>query len=106
MKTLKDFRVIKIPLGCGIASHYMYIREHKSNQVENEKRTLFVGKELWYLLKISRVFDNFQMCTYNDLTGNIDYAKPRSSEEVDKIVRELFKPFGKIQSVSLSTSKE
>ena len=45
LKALKDFQVLGIPLGPGSSYHYMYFREHKSNQSNHENKTLFVGNK-------------------------------------------------------------
>jgi ribosomal RNA-processing protein 7 len=73
MTTIKDFRVLRVPVHqSGCVYHYLYLKEHKSSA----KKTLFVG--------------------------NVDYAKGRNADEIDSIIRLLFEPFGSIESILLS----
>ena len=80
MRQVKDFRLIRIPLGSGTAMHFMYIKEHKASIGDGVKRTMFVG--------------------------NIDYCHFRSTEEIDNIMRMLFSQFGTIESISVSSDTE
>jgi hypothetical protein len=74
LRTVKDFRVIHVPLGLGsLAHHCFYMKEHKSGE-----NTLFFG--------------------------NVDFNGVNTTEDIEALVRGLFAPFGEILSISLSTS--
>lgn len=74
LRTIKDFRVIHVPLCLGsLARHCFYMKEHKSGE-----NTLFFG--------------------------NVDFNGVKTTEEIDALVRGLFASFGEIVSISLSTS--
>lgn len=80
MRQVKDFRLIRIPLGSAIAMHFMYIKEHKASIGDAVKKTMFVG--------------------------NVDYCHFRSTEEIDNIIRMLFSQFGNIESISVSSDTD
>lgn len=77
MTRVKGFRVIDVPLGNGLASHQLFIKEHNDNKDTGGKsKTLFVG--------------------------NVDYCGERSHEEIDLYLRSIFDSYGNIESVSIS----
>lgn len=76
------YGVIEIPLQIrGHAVHALYVKAHSSASNGGEKtKTLFVG--------------------------NVDLVKDMSPEDIDGYLRELFGPFGSIESVSVSSFDE
>ena len=74
----KDLRSIAIPLGVGSAYHYIYIKEHvDKNKSSNDKnKTVFIG--------------------------NVDYGHLRSHSDLNGFLNNIFKYFGKIESITIS----
>ena len=90
MQTIKGYRVIPLKLGLGLASHYIYVKQHTEKSASNDKLS-----------------ENSSNHSTNTLfVGNIDFLIKQpllSNVELSEYYTALFEIFGDINNISISS---
>lgn len=81
MMFAKGYRIIRVPIGVGMASHNFFLKDHSDARKETNGRTLFVGNA-------------------------VDFCGERVAEDVDAYMRDFFGMFGEVESISVSSFGE